>query len=779
MVSLHSNLVKGFKIKVTEFSAEKGTPLGKPILLSSDSEVTSEESILYVGTNAGISSLVWTDKALKSLKINVLGTKHITHANVPAGNGKLAENITVHGPKSRAAKAHLLVHYQGADANWAEVYHASSQKTGKVYDLPCIEGKGAFSASSQGSDVYFIRHSAFRSTLISSEDSTVLNQWDVRPKTPGGLVEGQQFTHAISEVISRRGSTHAVRSALTLASGDWELIRNGESLWMRLEGLAGTIAATFVEVAKEESLADELATEGQSDPLTAYVHRVKRHVRDLQHLPGWTKMLWKRASGSFAGGGLNFQDLGTHRDSFGFRKLVVVATEDGRLAALDVSNLGNIVWSIEAVTLQPNQKWTILNIQAEEDTVLVRGEGGEFLRVTSNTGTILQYQPGGIISSLKTTVPVMDASGNKILIPIRQDGSLGQIASANFNTGTIIVTQGEDSTVNGWVLSKNSKPRLSWSFAPGAGEDVTAISARPLHDPVASIGKALGDRNVLYKYLNSNELLITAIEGTTSTVSFYILDSTSGTTIYSTSHAGVDVSRPIVSVVSENWFAYSLFSESSALTQGATQVGREKLKGYQLVISELYESPYPNDRGSLGSSSNSSSVHPLADEIGDIHDIPHVISQTFLIPGPISSMSVTSTLQGITTRSLLCTVPDLNSIISISRAFVDPRRPVGRDPTTAEAEEGLFRYSPILDFEPKWTISHRREVMSVSNIITSPSLLESTSLVFAYGEIDLFGTRTAPIGAFDILGKGFSKLQLVLTVVALAIGTTIVAPFVS
>ena len=69
--------------------------------------------------------------------------------------------------------------------------------------------------------------------------------------------------------------------------------------------------------------------------------------------------------------------------------------------------------------------------------------------------------------------------------------------------------------------------------------------------------------------------------------------------------------------------------------------------------------------------------------------------------------------------------------------------------------------------------------MSNSIVITSPSLLESTSLVFAFGTVDIFGSRVSPIGAFDILGKGFSKLQLVLTVVALAVGTTLVAPFVS
>ena len=51
--------------------------------------------------------------------------------------------------------------------------------------------------------------------------------------------------------------------------------------------------------------------------------------------------------------------------------------------------------------------------------------------------------------------------------------------------------------------------------------------------------------------------------------------------------------------------------------------------------------------------------------------------------------------------------------------------------------------------------------------------------MFGFGKLDLFGSRVSPIGAFDILGKGFSKIQLVLTLAALAVGTTLVAPFVS
>ncbi len=69
-------------------------------------------------------------------------------------------------------------------------------------------------------------------------------------------------------------------------------------------------------------------------------------------------------------------------------------------------------------------------------------------------------------------------------------------------------------------------------------------------------------------------------------------------------------------------------------------------------------------------------------------------------------------------------------------------------------------------------------MVGIKNVITTPALLESTSLVFAYG-VDVFGTRVSPSFAFDILGKGFNKLSLMATVAALWVGVVVVAPMVS
>lgn len=82
-----------------------------------------------------------------------------------------------------------------------------------------------------------------------------------------------------------------------------------------------------------------------------------------------------------------------------------------------------------------------------------------------------------------------------------------------------------------------------------------------------------------------------------------------------------------------------------------------------------------------------------------------------------------------------------------------------------------------MEFDPKLIITHKRAIMGVRQVITEPALIESTSLVFAFG-IDIFGTRVTPSGAFDVLGKGFNKLSLLATVAGLAVLTGVLAPMV-
>ena len=74
-------------------------------------------------------------------------------------------------------------------------------------------------------------------------------------------------------------------------------------------------------------------------------------------------------------------------------------------------------------------------------------------------------------------------------------------------------------------------------------------------------------------------------------------------------------------------------------------------------------------------------------------------------------------------------------------------------------------------------MSHERDVLGVEGIVATPAVVESTSLIVTYG-VDVFSTRVAPSGVFDILGQGFNKSTLILTVVALFGGVMFLSPMV-
>lgn len=741
-ISLHSALLKGSKIKVTSLDPLSGQQT-RQLILNTETDVTSPESVLYVGANSASPIIAWTDKAQKNLKVNVIGTKEVSSIAIDNNSGSEIQQITVHAPHKLNALPHFLVHYITVAGAWAEVYHVDlkSSKVIKAYQLPYLPGQSAVAASVIDANVYFTRIADLEATVVSSASHGILGRWDLQKTSSDSAL------HSVSEVVTK-GKAVAVRSALFRKHGDWQLIRNGQIEWTRHEGLIDAVAATWAETDAQEDLAHELEVEGHETLYGAYLHRAKRHVRDLQHLPDWLKGLPTRIISSI------LTDEVSNLDSFGVAKPVIVATKNGRLYALDSGNHGAVSWAIQAVE---TSQWEVKAILASPGAATVYSDDGSSLTVAISTGEIVsRIEPSNI--KLRSIAILETQDGHSpVTVGVNEDGVP---VTAFANDDGFLVTTSADGRVLGWLAQDNQTP--VWEFIPPSGEKVVDATARPAHDPVASIGKVLGNRSVLYKYLNPNLALVTAVNEKSHTASFYLLDGVSGKVLHATTQAGVDSTQHIASAMSENWFAYSFWGDVDGSESSA--------KGYQLVISELYESPSPNDRGPLDSASNYSSTAVLP--------LPHVISQAFMIPEPISHMAVTQTRQGITTRQLLCVLPSSNSIVGIPRPVLDPRRPVDRDPTAAEAEEGLFRYAPFLELDGKWYLSHTRDVAGIKAVLSRPTLLESTSLVLAYGN-DIYGTRATPSQAFDILGKNFSKLQLVLTVVALGAGVAVLAPMVS
>jgi hypothetical protein len=760
----------GLRIKVTSLDPVTGKQTAQ-YTLSSEADIASQDDIVFVGANSASPIIAWTDKTSKTLKVNIIGSKHISSLKIPNESGEILESVTLHAPHVIKSLSHFLVHYQTKNWHWAEVYHIdlASSTASQAYSLPKLGGKGVFSTSTQDANVYFVRSTDSEMSLVSSASHGILARWSNAASTPSD----DDFTlSAVSEVVAKDESTYAIRSAHTTSYGYWTLLRNGEPSWARAELLAGTIAATWAESDDDTNIARELKVEGHANPLAAYVHRLTRHAKELWDLPAWINALPTKILQSVTGTTDAAKGIG--RDTFGFRKLLLAATENGHVVALRTGNQGQIAWDVKAIDLEYDGYWEVIGIYpgAESGQIDVIDSKGQVMSISIDGKKVTRKSLGEGLSKLQAVSTIDSGNGSTAVLVSSTSGEIFLVegpAEAGEITIVIEDPKGKLKGVQGASTpgsGQNPIQQSVWEFAPAAEDRLVEHVTRPLHDPVASIGRVLGDRSVLYKYLNPNLLLITAVNDALSTATFTLLNSVSGTTLHVQILHNVDTKSTITSVISENFFVTTLTLLPSPNS------GVPNIPGPHLYVSELYESPLTDDRGPLGSSSNYSSLDPRSSE----QSSPYVRTQSFSIPVPVSALTVTQSRQGITSRALLCTIS--TGIIAIPRQMFDARRPVDRDPTAAEAEEGLIRYTPFIDFIPTWLLTHKREVLGIRKVVTTPALVESTSLVFAFG-LDLFGTRIAPSMEFDILGKGFGKLSLVGTVVALGVGVGAVGPLVS
>jgi hypothetical protein len=641
------------------------------------------------------------------------------------------EKIVIHATDRITAPTHFLAMYEADDSHWGEVFHldAAKQTIKKQYDVGRLVGKGTIATSVANNEVFYTRVAKGAFLVLSSAKNEIVDRYTLAGFGVEGLLDFPYPVQAVGEVARKTDAAGlSTRAAVLLSSGDWILILNGKTSWVRNEELSYITQAVFAELPRKLSLVNQLEAESHSTIVAAYIHRLNRHLDDLKKLPAYLEALPQRIIDLVQGNEPQLAE--PQSDTFGFHQHVIVTTEHGRLLALDTSKSGAIAWS----------------------TAIPGFEAG-------GTPKIIPSSKGVIRVKTNTEHSVIDTLTGKFLRKGQE--SLKPKTLPKRITIEFVATPDR-------VVGVTGKPvNVMWTFFPPPALEIVGVTSRPDVDPVAAIGDVLGDRRVLYKYLNPNVAVVTSISKTTNTAAFTLIDTVSGNLLYSVTHNNVDVTRPLPVVLSENWFVYSFSTTDSAEVEA---------RGSVLISTKLYESAIPDDRGPLGAATNFSAIVPPS--AGGAFR-PHVISQAFLIPEEISQLDVSRTRQGITSRLLLAVLPQSGSVAGIPIPVLDPRRPVNRDPTKLEAEEGLFRYMANLEFDPKWILTHSRNVIGLTGIAAAPALLESTSLLFMYGKGgDVFGTRAAPSGTFDVLGKEFNRAQMIATVVALFVGVVLAAPVV-
>lgn len=497
-------------------------------------------------------------------------------------------------------------------------------------------------------------------------------------------------------------------------------LASSSSSWSREESLANVVDGVFVDLPETDtSLSrEEILYETKSPLWSAYLRRVTRHMHDLRNVGQYLKSYFT-------------SDYDISRDLlFGFKKHFVVLNSRGNLIALDTIH-GDVVWSLDL------GQHDALGLIATGSIVSVINKDGIITKVDGISGMVIEtidthLDSGESIQSIEGQLAC--TSSEKVILLTGED-------SVGTTDNTVLFTfEVESDGIQGYAYSQGKQRQPTWRFEPFGS--IVATGQRHIDDISASIGVILPDRSVLYKYLHPNTLAVASIEGDILTVS--LIDSVTGRLLHSKVHdEKVDQSQGIQLVYGEHWIVYSYYSlKPTASTK--------------IVVWDLLESSTPNERWSDKPQYSSFDNFPP----------PFVSSQSFFIDGTITSLAVSRTRFGVSSRDIIASLAD-GKVVDIPKRILDSRRPLG-ELTKQEKELGAIQYDSYIPLEGHMVLSHFRQAL-VSSILTTPASLESTSLVVGFKGLDIFFTRVTPSQPFDILSSNFEKTKLLVTIVALAL----------
>lgn len=465
------------------------------------------------------------------------------------------------------------------------------------------------------------------------------------------------------------------------------------------------------------------------------------------------------------------------RDHNGFRKILLVLTEPGKVYALHNGD-GRILWS----TFLPG-KWkqmfhlTTPHLTDSPPECILFGATDS----GTTTATALSTYSGKVVSTTPLTYSLEQVFAlpsyheayryTFMIVDERETAHLfpetKEALAALHNLEQDIHFFSADlagNTLHGFGVQalKNTYSFQSlelWRHVVPKTERILSVASRMPEDKVYTQIKVLGDRRILYKYVNPNTLFLVtgdAHAGEDAGLTCSVIDSVSGTVLH---HEHLkNALGPVSSVMSENWIVFSYVDAASRKDVLSVLELYERPRHEQLSTGELLKRKFLG-RDLLHSNYSSFNLPKV-----------RVMGKSFFSPVGVKKLGVTLSHRGIASKDVLL-LTHFDQILAMPKKLLDPRRPDGK-PNADEKEEMLMQYSAALPFMPQKFATYSHVVSDLEDVVVSPTFLESTSLFFAYGT-DLFFGRLTPSNTFDRLGENFSHVFLLFTVLGLVGGTSL------
>lgn len=544
---------------------------------------------------------------------------------------------------------------------------------------------------------------------------------------------------------------------------------NGEEIvsWYRDESTRDIIDFKMVDLEDPSilELLKEVTREGSfGSTLQSYVYRLRTNLAKFNDFV---------KSNSYNPGKIITKLLALENDTddtyiskqnyiFGFSKLLLVLTRSGNVIAMDMANKGSRSWNID----------TELN----EAISMSLTNDKKFLKVFSSTGQYVVYDISkgrdipihvkrDSLSYKIKSIRELDEGEDRYLVTTHDDKL--KLVDFNSNSGTqdgqssqIFIATHDSSSLVGHMLNNSTQGDLqvTWEKKMPASERIVAYAAKDTAESGGSIATILGSRDVLYKYLYPNLAAYVSVNDETKELFVSVIDTVTGDLLFIQKHSDmVDSHQPINIILSENWIVYSYF--------GLNQIPEQRI-----AVIELYESLEPNEKHT------EIDTTALSGKLAK----PEAFTQAYLFPETIKNMIVSKSKFGITTKAVIIELSN-GQVAYISKFMLNARRKEESKLTDDDKKElVVLPYTVGIPINDYLVLTHYRNFVPGQNskLISVPTNLESTSYVCDIG-FDLFCTKVAISGQFDIMSPGFEKNQLIITVLVLVAVYMILSPMVA
>ncbi|KAL2314018.1 hypothetical protein POMI540_2344 [Schizosaccharomyces pombe] len=531
-----------------------------------------------------------------------------------------------------------------------------------------------------------------------------------------------------------------ISAIVILDDGTFFSFSNTELVWKREEALAYAINPSILPTTLLTSYQKSIQDEENSS--VSFLNRWYRHFNQLidflKHPHGFTSS-------------------SVLDDAFTTK--IIIPTSTGSIFCLssDPKQVHRILWRYDFnINPESVESW-LLDISDEDPKfafVHQWNDAFSFYILNASDGSVISQKSRDFkadefyyVDNISKNLPnqIFAVKDYKVL-PLTGDNSIFEKISQEANS---IFVYTSETKVEGFSISADLTMDVQWSYNLAEGEIVIASIRRNPHEIVASFGRVLQNREVMYKYLNPN--LFALFSKCKNDLVVYVMDSVTGSIVYQNKHQGIILFDKVYGVFSENWLVYSYQSDVPNLST-------------KIISVELFEGSHSNEK------IDSNEIYSRHNDYR-----PYAFTKAYIFDREITALGVTNTPQGITSRDVLLGLSS-NQVAMIPQALLSPMRPVLR-PNEKANDASFIPYEPIIPLNDDMVLSYNKRVYGVSQITSGITNFESTTLVLSTG-LDVFFTRTAPSMPYDMLSSHFDKKQLMLTTFGILLAVLLTKPLV-